>query len=197
MTPPRFVLPLWPVIDRLLQMAHHIRPLRPDGSGIMSVELTCYNGRPIMLDDSCQIKTGDKIIELHMNNAWFKQKRKLNLKASQLPWEVLRSYAQDLRFLAEQMANGMFDGVTALHGCTFLDIAARRLGFQVEELPDTLWKKWAQFYLVGIMQIYHLRVGEESRVMAKPWELKEIWLSKAAFLGRYGDEGNFLRESLI
>jgi hypothetical protein len=185
MTPPRFVLPLWPVIDRLLQMAYHIRPLRPDGSGIISVELKHYNGRPIMLDDGCQIKTGDAIIELHMNNVWFKQRRKLNLKASRLPWEVLRCYAQDLRFLAEQMINGMFDGVTALHGCTFLGTGAERLGFRVEKLPNTLWKKWAQFYLLGIMQVYHLRVGEESKVMTKPWELKEVWLSKTAFLRRY------------
>jgi hypothetical protein len=195
--PPRFVLPLWPVIDRLLQRAHHIRSLRLDGSGIVSVELKRYNGRPIVLDDGCQIKTGDTILELHMNNAWFKQRHKLNLKASQVPWEVLRYYAQDLCFLAEQMVNGKFAGVTALHGCTFLGTGARRLGFLVEELPSTLWKKWAQFYLLGIMKVYYLRVGEGPKVMTRPWELKEVWLSRGAFLKRYGDEGNFLRESSI
>lgn len=105
--PPRFVLLLWPVIDRLLRMIYHIRPLRADGSGIICVELRRYNGRSITLRDGSEIKAGDRIIEFHMNSAWFKERRKLNLKTSDLPWEVLHSFAQDLSFLAEQIANGM------------------------------------------------------------------------------------------
>lgn len=77
-------------------------------------------------------------------------------------------------------------GVTALHSSTLLHIGARRLGFQVEELPDTLWKRGAQFYMAGLMQIHHLGVREGFKVIGKPLELKEIWLSRAAFLRRYG-----------
>jgi len=184
--PPRFVLVLWPVADRLLRVIHHIRPLKADDSGIIRFNLRHYKGPTRVLNDSSKVKTGDTIIELHLNNAWFKRRRKLNLRASQSPREFLGCFAQDLHFLAQQVASRMFGDIAALHGITLLHVAARRLGFQVDELPDSLWKKGACFYMAGLMQVYHLRGDEVSGLREKPLELKEVWLSRAALLTRYG-----------
>jgi len=184
--PPLFVLLLWPVVDRLLRSIYHIKPLKADGSGIICFDLRCYKGPIRVLNDGSKVRTGDTIIELHLNNAWFKRKRKLNLRASQSPREFLGCFAQDLHFLAQQITSGMFGNITALHGSTLLDVAARRLGFQVDKLPDSLWKKGGRFYMAGLMQVYHLRGDKVSRLREKPWELKEVWLSRAALLTRYG-----------
>lgn len=184
--PPRFVLPLWPLVDRLLSVIHHIRPLRVDGSGIINFNLRHYKGPTKVLNDDAEVKTGDTIIELHLNNNWFKRRRKLDIKVSQSPREILSCFEQDLRFLAQQVVNGKFEGVIALHGSTFFHTGAKRLGFQVEELPDSLWKKEAHFYMAGLMQIYHLRASGATKRREKPLELKEVWLSRAALLTRYG-----------
>lgn len=184
--PPRFVLILWPVADRLLRAISHIRPLRADDSGIIRFNLRHYKGPTRVLNDGSKVKTGDTIVELHLNNAWFKRRRNLNLSASQSPREFLGCLAQDLRILAQQIASGMFGDIAALHGITLLHVAARRLGFQVDELPDSLWKKGGRFYMAGLMQVYHLRGDEVSGLREKPWELKEVWLSRAALLTRYG-----------
>jgi len=184
--PPLFVLLLWPVVDRLLRSIYHIKPLKADGSGIICFDLRCYKGPIRVLNDGSKVRTGDTIIELHLNNAWFKRKRKLNLRASQSPREFLGCFAQDLHFLAQQITSGMFGNITALHGSTLLDVAARRLGFQVDKLPDSLWKKGGRFYMAGLMQVYHLRGDKVSRLREKPWELKGVWLSRAALLTRYG-----------
>jgi hypothetical protein len=184
--PPRFVLILWPVADRLLRVIYHIRPLKADDSGIMRFNLRHYKGPTKVLNDGSQVRTGDIIMELHLNNAWFKRGRKLNLRASQSPREILGYFAHDLHFLAQQIASGVFGNITALHGSTILHVAARRLGFQVDELPDSLWKKGARFYMAGLMQVYHLRAGEAPKRREKPLELKEVWLSRAALLTRYG-----------
>jgi hypothetical protein len=152
----------------------------------MRFNLRHYRSPTKVLDDGSQVKTGDTIIELHLNNAWFERGRKLNLRASQSPREFLGCFAQDLGFLAQQMASGMFTNIAALHGTTILHVAARRLGFQVDELPDNFWKKWAGFYMVGLMQVYHLRGDEVSGLREKPWELKEVWLSRATLLAKYG-----------
>jgi hypothetical protein len=183
--PPRFVLPLWPVIDKLLQVVYHIRPLKADGSGIINFNLRHYKGPTKVLNDGSKVKPGDTIIELHVNNAWFKRKRKLNIRASQSPREILGCFEQDLRFLAQQVVNGKFEDVIALHGSTFFHTGAKRLGFQVEELPDSLWKKEACFYMAGLMQIYHLRAREVTKRREKPLDLKEVWLSRASLLTRY------------
>jgi hypothetical protein len=184
--PPRFVLVLWPVVDRLLRVVQHIRPLKADDSGIIRFNLRCYKGPTRVLNDGSEVKAGDTIIELHLNNNWFKRRRRLNLKASQSPREFLGCFAQDLHLLAQQIDSGMFGNITALHGSTILHVAARRLGFQVDELPDSLWKKGARFYMAGLMQVYHVRGDEAWGLREKPWELKEAWLSRAALLTRYG-----------
>jgi hypothetical protein len=80
----------------------------------------------------------------------------------------------------------MFGDIAALHGNTLLYVAARRLGFQVNELPNSLWKKVACFYMAGLMQVYHLRVGGASGLRDKHWELKEVWFSREALINKYG-----------
>jgi hypothetical protein len=184
--PPQFVLILWPVADRLLRAIYRIRPLKADDSGIIRFNLRHYKAPTRVLNDSSEVKTGDTIIELHLNNDWFKRRRNLNLSASQSPQEFLGCFAQDLHLLAQQVASGMFGNIAALHGMTILHVAARRLGFQIDELPDSLWKKGARFYMAGLMQVYHLRGDEVSGLREKPWEIKEVWLSRAALLTRYG-----------
>jgi len=186
--PPRFVLLLWPLVDKLLRTIYHIRPLKADGSGIASLDIRHYKGLTRILNDGSEVKTGDTIIELHLNNDWFKRRRKLNIKASQSTREILGCIEQDLRFLAQQLVNGKFEGVVALHGSTLLHVGAKRLGFQVEELSPSLWKRGAYFYMAGLMQIYHLRASEAPKRREKSWELKEVWLSRAALLTRYGSQ---------
>jgi hypothetical protein len=184
--PPRFVLIFWPLVDRLLTLVGHIRPLKGDDGGIIRFSLHRYKGPARVLNDGSEVGIGDTLIELHMDNDWFRRRRKLNLRISQSPWEIINCFERDLHVLAQQVVNGKFEGVTALRGITFLHTGAKRLGFQVEELPDTLWKKGARFYMAGLMRIYNLRADEALKRRGRPVELKEIWLSKAALLSRYG-----------
>lgn len=185
--PPRFVLIFWPVADGLLRVIQGIKALKTDNNGIIRFSLRRYKGVTRVLNDGSLVKAGDTIMELHLNNEWFKQRRKLNLRASQSSREFLGCLARDLHFLAEQVSSGTFgNNIVALHGSTILHVAAGRLGFQVDELPDSLWKRGARFYMAGLMQVYHLRRDEVSGLKEKPWELKEVWLSRAALLSKYG-----------
>jgi len=184
--PPRFVLMFWPLADRLLRAVRHIKPLIADDSGIIRFNVGHYKGPARVLNDGTEVKGGDTIVEVHLNNDWFKRRRNLNLGAPQSARAFLGCYAQELCILARQVASGTFGEIVALRGITLLGVAARRLGFQVDEMPDSLWKKGARFYMAGLMQVYHLRGGDVPMLREKSWELKEIWLSKAALLSKYG-----------
>ena len=186
--PPRFVLMFWPLADRLLRVVRHIKPLIADDSGIIRFNVGHYKGPTRVLNDGTEVKGGDTIVEVHLNNDWFKRRRNLNLGASQSARAFLGCYAQELRILARQVASGTFGEIVALRGITLLGVAARRLGFQIDEMPDSLWKKGARFYMAGLMQVYHLRGGDVPMLRDKAWELKEIWLSKASLLSKYGSE---------
>ncbi len=176
---------LWPVTGRYLRVRYRMRPLRDDGTAIISQDLRRYRGNTITLDDGCEVRRGDRIMELHINDAWFDRRRKLNSATAESPWEILGSLRYDLCFLAQQMADGRFEDVVALHGSTLFYAGAARLGFQVEEIPDTMWKKVAFVCMGRLLQVHHLQAGKESRFRAKRLELKEIWLSRAALLDRY------------
>ena len=184
--PPRFIVILWPVIDKCLGIISRTRPVRANGSGIIRFNLHRYKIPTKVLDDGSEIKTGDTVIELHLNNDWFKRRRNRYLSVSRSPREFLGCFAQDLQILAQQISGGIFGDIAALHGSTLLHVAAGRLGFQVDELPDSLWKKGARFYMAGLMQAYHLRGNEAVGLREKPWELKEVWLSKVSLLSKYG-----------
>ena len=171
-----------------MRAIHHIRPLRADDSGIIRFNFHKYKGPTKVLDNGSKVEAGDTIMEVHLNNDWFRKRRELELSAAQSPREFLGRFAEDLRFLAQQMDSGKFDDVTALHGDTILHVAARRLGFEIKELPNSLWNRGARFYMAGLMQVYHLRGGRVSGLKEKTWELKEIWLSRAALLSKYGSE---------
>ena len=186
--PSSFILILWLVIDKCLRTISRTRPVRVDDSGIIRFNLHRYKGLTRVLNDGSEIKIGDTIIELHLNNTWFKRRRNLYLSASQSPREFLSCFAQDLGILAQQISSGIFGDIVALHGNTLLYVAARRLGFQVDELPDSLWKKGARFYMAGLMQAYHLRVIGVPGLREKHWELKEAWFSKVALINKYGPE---------
>jgi hypothetical protein len=187
-TPPRFALILWPVIDKCLRAIYQTRPVTVDDSGIIRFNLRRYKGPTKVLNDGSEVKMGDMIIELHLSNDWFIRRRGLNLSASQSLREFLDCFAQELRILAQQISGGAFGDVAALHGSTLLYVAAKRLGFQIVELPACLRKKLARFYMAGLMQAYHLRGDGNLGLREKPRELKEVWLSKAALLSKYSPQ---------
>ena len=158
------------------------------GSGVVFAEVRRNNGRTVTLADGSQIKAGDTIVEIHINNNWFKQRHRLNMTASRVAREMLVYFAHDLGILAKELDDGMFAQAVALHGCTHIGVAAGRLGFQVQELPSTLWKRSAQFYVSGLVQVYGPR-RSNGRIPDEPVELKEVWLSKRALLRRYRHPG--------
>lgn len=155
------------------------------GSGIVVVEVRRNNGHTVTLTDGSEIKAGDTILEIHINNNWFKQRHKLNMTTAHMARQMLVSFTHDLGILAKELDDGVFSNCTALHGCTHVGIAARRLGFQVEKLPNSLWKRFARFYISGLVQVYGPRRSQASRSDG-PVELEEVWLSKRELLRRYG-----------
>jgi peptidoglycan-N-acetylglucosamine deacetylase len=188
--PPRVVLVLWPAIDALLRAVYHIKPLRSDGGGIICLQIGRYRGPTRVLHDGSEVRTGDTIVELHLNNTWFRSRRRLNLTASRSSSEFLVCFAQDLRLLARRIASGALGDVVALHGSSLLSVVARRLGFQVDEVPESFSARCACFYMTGLMRTYHLRSEGEQRCGDKAWHLKEIWLSRVSLLSKYGAEGS-------
>lgn len=184
--PSPFILGLWPFLDILFSWYLRLKPLRQDKIGTINIELRCHRGRPVKLDDGSVISPGDPLIELHLNNAWFLHKKRTIDSPANMIWEFLSAFSQDIKYLAEQIAEGKFaPEIKAVHGMTLLHRGSQRLGFTVMELPDTPWKRLPQFYLAGLMQTYHLQGARRLATGTKPLVLKEVWMSRLKLLEKY------------
>lgn len=184
--PPRFILWLWPFLDTIFSWWLGIKPLRKDKTGIINIELRRYRGRPLHLDDGGEIKPGDLLIELHLNNAWVVHRRKAANSLAEATWEFASAFSDDLKYLAQQLVKGKFSPeIKAIHSVTPFYAASRRVGFTVLEMPDSLWKRLTRFYLSGLMQTYKWLEAGRLAARAKPLVLKEVWMSKSKLLEKY------------
>jgi len=185
--PPRFLSGLWLLMDKIISKWLGIEPLRQDKVSIISTELQQHRGQPVQLNDGTVIIRGDRIIELHMNNVWFLHGRaKLVNSAGEIRWKVSSAFAEDLRYLARQLARGSYTAeVKALRGTTLLYAPAQRLGFTVKDLPKGLRNRLTTFYLCGLRQTYYLGKSGVYAKVRRPPVLKEVWMSKSRLLNMY------------
>ena len=185
--PPRFLSGLWRLMDKIISKWLGIEPLRQDKLCIISTELKQHRGQPVPLNDGTVVTPGDRIIELHMNNAWFlNMKAKLVNSAGEIRWRVPSAFAEDLRYLAKKLARESYAAeVKALYGTTLLYSPAQRLGFTVKDFPKGLRNRLTTFYLCGLRQTYHLGKNKAQAKMRRPPVLKEVWISKSRLIDMY------------
>jgi hypothetical protein len=178
--------PLLPIIHRGYTIALGVRSLGGSGS-IICVELRRHKGHTVKLSDGCEVKPGDPVIKLHLDNTWIAERRHRSpaLQTARLPRGVIHCFKESFRLLAAQVASGKYGEVIAVYGWTVLHTGARRLGFQVMDLPNSLRTRLARFYIAGLMQLYHIRGQERYKRSRDSLKVKAVWLSKAEFLRMY------------
>ncbi len=174
-----------PAIHKVYTIARGVKSL--GGSSLICVELRRHKGRTVKLSDGCEVRPGDPVIKLHLDNDWIAEKRlsSSGLQMTDLPRGAIRCFKDGFHLLATQVANGKYGEVIAVYGWTVLHTGARRLGFQVIDLPNTLRTKLARFYITSLMRFYHIRGSERYKPSRERLKVKAVWLSKAEFLRIY------------
>jgi hypothetical protein len=182
---PRPLLVLWPGIDTVLRGIRGIRPVSSHENPLLCVEHRRHSGSSVSLADASLIVTGDCLLEIHLAPLWFTKHRGRNATVAAGVYEVLHTLACELAELARQMGQGMYTDVRAIHGVTFLHTGARRLGFEVRDMPRGWRYELTVFYMSGLMQMSRLTKSSNPGARRRV-DLKEIWLSRDAFVTRYG-----------
>jgi len=178
--------PLVPALHRLFTVALGMRSLGRSG-GIILIELTRHKGGTIKLSDGCEVKNGDRVIKLHLDNDWIAERRQSGLRTgtAALPRGAVRCFRDGFRLLAAQVADEAYGNVVAVCGWTVLHSGARRLGFQVFELPGTFRTKLAQLYITSLMRYYNIRGQSKCKATRESLKVKAVWLSRDELLRIY------------
>lgn len=180
------VRPLLPVIYRIQSVALGVKSLGGSGS-LVCIELRRHKGGTVKLSDGCEVRDGDRVIKLHLDNAWIAERRQPGGGQRRIDWPrgVMRYFGEGFRLLAAQIASGKYGDVVAVYGWTVLHNGARRFGFQVIDLPNTLRMRLAWFYITSLMRFWNIRGQQKYKASREALKVKAIWLSRDEFLRLY------------
>jgi len=177
---------LLPIINKVHAIALGIKRL--ERKGIICVEVRRHKGRPVKLEDGCEVRPGDPVIKLHFDNAWINEKRTSTAESEKrvFPRGFGNYFKEGLQLLAAEMAHGKYDGIVAVYGWTAFHAQARRFGFQVIDLPNTLRIKVARLHVTALMQSHSIPWLKRYSASRRSVEVKAVWLSRAELLRIHG-----------
>jgi peptidoglycan-N-acetylglucosamine deacetylase len=177
---------LLPIIDKVHKMALGIKP--PERKGIFCVEVRRHKGRPVKLEDGCEVKPGDHVIKLHFDNVWINEKPKSSAGSGKrvFPRGFVSYSKEGLQLLAAEVAEGKYGSIVAVYGWTAFYAHARRLGFQVIDLPNTLRIKLARLHVTALMQSHSIPWLKRYSASRRSVEVKAVWFSRAELLRIHG-----------
>jgi len=175
-----------PIINKVHAIALGIKPL--ERNSIICIEVRRHKGYPIKLEDGCEVRPGDPVIKLHLNNAWIAEglRSSSGLGMGGFPRGLIYYFRDSLQLLATEVADGKYGGIVAVYGWTAFHAHAGRLGFQVIDLPNTLRIKLAQLHIAALMQSHHIPWLKRHITSRKSVKVKAVWLSRAELLRIHG-----------
>jgi hypothetical protein len=165
-----------PIINKVHAVALGIKPL--ERNSIISVEVRRHKGAPIKLENGCEVKPGDPVIKLHFNNAWINEKQRSSPGSGRkvFPRGFVSYSKEGLQLLAAEVADGKYGGIVAIYGWTAFHTHAKRLGFQVIDLPNTLRIKLARLHITALMQTHQISWFRKYTTSRKSVKVKAVWL---------------------
>jgi hypothetical protein len=175
-----------PVISKVHAVTLRIKPL--EENSVVCVEVRRHRGRPVRLEDGCEIEAGDPVIKLHFNDAWIAGRLPSGSGSRTVgfPGGFFRHFKDGLQLLAAEVIDGKYGDIVAVYGWTAFYAHAKRLGFQVIDLPNTLRIKLARLHIAALMQSHHAPRFRKHISSRKPVKVKAVWLSRAELLRIHG-----------
>ncbi len=173
-----------PIINRFHAIALGIKPL--ERNSLICVEVRRHKGCTIKLSDGCEVKPGDPVIKLHLNNTWIAKGWRAGSGMRGFPRGLIYYFREGLQLLAKEVADGKYSGIVAVYGWTAFHIHAGRLGFQVMDLPNTMRIKMARLHITALMQSHQIIWLKKCTFSSKSVTVKAVWLSRAELLGIHG-----------
>ena len=88
--------------------------------------------------------------------------------------------------MASEVADGKYGSIVAIYGWTAFHTHAKRLGFQVIDLPNNMRIKLARLHIAALMQSHTIPWLRRYGISRRSVQVKAVWLSRAELLRIHG-----------
>jgi YkoP-like protein len=165
------VISVWVWWERFTNWRARVRPVNPES--FLSYAPSHYGGKERTLGDGTVLHKGDRIIELHFNNAFI---TRMIVDGRFTPWRALRLAARDIEVLQRRVVAGDLGDVRALHAITLFASTGTRIGMEVRPLPHSPYWGLVRYFMVGLIALHHPDGWKHaSRSRESMWP-GELWL---------------------
>ncbi|WP_199622275.1 polysaccharide deacetylase family protein [Paenibacillus alkalitolerans] len=184
----RLIVGAWLVWERCFHALFRLQPVNPAGNrSFLHFRLTDYHGEKIRLNEGETLKKGDRVVELHMDNALLYDLGKKSRSPVQLAIQLIRAMEQTMPQLASVLlSRADAASIKAVMGITMVHRGVEQFGFTVSELPKSWFASATRVYLRILLSVLHPqgveRLGERPEMLVP----KRIAMSMKEMARRYG-----------
>ncbi|WP_274362676.1 polysaccharide deacetylase family protein [Paenibacillus thermotolerans] len=184
----RFVVGGWLAWERIFHALFRLQPANPtDSHSFLHFRLIKYSGEKIRLNEGIELEKGDRVVELHMDNALLYELGKKSRSPVQLAIQLIRQMEQTMPQLASIILKRPdASSIKAIMGVTMVNRGVEQFGFTVTELPKGLFAALTKLYLRLLLSVIHPQGADrlaERKEMLIP---KRIAISMHEVDRRYG-----------
>ncbi len=180
-TAPAILDPILARWERLDRRRRHIRPIRR--GGLLGLEQRRFRGHSLTLADGTQVRPGDRIGDLHLDNA---RAREFGVEGwLTAGWREGRRDLEALAAWTRQRPVGRRP--VTYGGATILAPFARRAGFEVRARPRTGWSRVEDWYKRSVLRRWNPRGAARLSEGRGRLQAADAWISDAELQRRFGD----------
>lgn len=181
----KLMITLWIKWESLFYRLFYIQPIDKN-QPFLNVRVRTYWGKTIQLSDGEEIKKGDHVLELHLNNEML-FKMGINSRSSiQLAIQMIRTTEQLLpKTLLFILNHPKYKEIKGLYGVSMIYRGTKQLGFTVIDLPRGLFFFLTKIYLRLLLLIVHPQGKQRLQTKGELLVPKMIAISTKEFIRRY------------
>jgi len=167
------------------------------GGTLLHYRIRPYRGAELRLDDGSVIRTGDKIVELHFDNAKLRELLEHSRTLMKVAIYLIRETEKALPALARHLeSRADLRDVKGLYGISMIHRGPEAFGFSVLDLPPGAFRFFTTRYLRLLIRVLHPQGGALLRDKQAQFYPRIMAMSMAEFLRRYGaGDGDRLQDS--
>lgn len=182
----RLTVRIWMLWEGCFLKLFRIVPV--DGHNpLLRLRVRTYSGRrTLRLSDGEEIRKGDRVLELHLDNETLYRLGTGSVNTVHLAIQLIRGMEHLLPQIGRLVqTNPRFCDIKGLYGVSMIHRGAKQLGFTVIDLPKGINAWVAKLYLRLLLAVIHPRGRERLHIHAEKLVPKIIAISRKELIARY------------